>query len=668
MTVFPKGMNSGIAAELLERDQLSYSSNGTVRGTYITHRPPLADLTLEFLTPDIEAAFEHGLWQGACWAQPSSTPEALVCQIAGRLYFIEVNGSTGTVNDVTIPGDPNPATNPQAWLFQAEKWVIINDGESDPIFLDLDSKTARRSQTVNRTTSHATINANFVIPVTGNNVTVTFSAPTGLANGQIVNVWGVGQFSVANNAGDPSIVLTNVNALPIGGTVVAPATVTWSNGISELPAGRMGVYWRGRIWLCLTDGIQFIAGDIVGGPSGTLANNFVDAILKVSENLYLAGGGNFRIPGTSDRIQAMVPTAILDASQGQGPLAIITTYLVFSVNATVDRLTWQNLQNPILTTSLIANGGQGQNSSIPSNGDTLFRSVDGLRSLILGRREFDTWGNTPISREMNRIYPLDNLQLLPFGSAVVFDNRFLDTASPIASPQGVYHSGIVALNFDPISSLAGKAPSAYDGAWRGLNTLQLVTGYFNKLQRAFAFHLNISSAPNRIEVKEILTTPPDVLNENVVVTPAQIYDYGANPIDWTLETPIFFKPQDPRRSPYMQLIDGECAVDLLVGQVNFQVFYKPDQYPCWVPWFSWQECATIGQNAQPQFRPRMGFGRPDITACDPITNRPLAEGYHFQIKMIIIGHVRIREIRLKAVVVPQPKFMPPNCQAICPPA
>ncbi len=560
-TTFQQGINSGIAPELLPKSQLAYMSNGTVRGTYATHRPPFHDRVLNFQTADQQSAFQTGLWQGATWCQPTSTPEALVAQISGRLWFIEINGNIGAVTEVTIPGDANPATNPQAWLFQAEKWVIINDGVSVPIFLDLDTKVARRSLVQNRTTNNATINADYIIPAIGANVSVTFSAATGLTNGQLINVWGVGQFTVFDASADPVIVLTNVNGLPIGGTVVAPGTVTWTTAISELPPGRMGAYWRGRIWLCLTDGIQFLAGDIVGGPSGSLAENFVDAILKISENTYLAGGGNFRVPGTVDRIQAIVPTATLDASLGQGQLAVLTSLMVFSVNATVDRLTWQAMQNPILTESLLGAGGQGQYSTVSANGDVLFRSVVGLQSLILGRRDFGTWGNVPQSREMNRILPLDNLSLLPFGSAVVFENRFLLTAAPTVSAQGVYHPALVALNFDPISSLAGKAPSVYDGTWKGLNTLQLVTGSFAKVPRCFAFNLDTIATPNRIKLTEILQTPADVLNEATTVTPDEIYDDGVRPISMLFETPVFFKGQDPRTAPYLRLMDGEIAVD-----------------------------------------------------------------------------------------------------------
>lgn len=668
LSTFEGGMNSGISPSLLEKSVLAFLKNGTVRGTYVTQRPPYQTLTIDYGgNATLQAMVEQGLWQGACFAKADDGTASQVAQISGRLFEFIINGNTLTCFDRTIPGNANPATNPQAWLWQAEKWIIINDGASDPIFFDLTTKVARRSVVENRTIQNATINANFVIPAIGATVTVTFAAATGLTNGQLVNVWGVGQFTVTNAAADPVIVLTNVNAVPIGGTVVAPGTVTWTTAISELPPGRMGAYWRGRIWVCLTDGIQFLAGDIVGGPSGTLAENFRDAILKISENSYLAGGGNFRVPGSVDQIQAIVPTATLDASLGQGQLAVLTATIVFSVNASVDRLTWQQMQNPILTESLLANGGLGQNSTIPSNGDTMFRAIDGIRSLILGRRDFDTWGNVPVSREVTRILALDQIDLLPFGSAILLENRMLMTSAPIAvTDRGVYHAGIIALNFDPLSSLKGKLPSVYDGLWTDLNVLQLTKGYVNRVERGFAWVLNTIPTPNVIQCWEILPTPPDVLSNNATATLAQVYDNGVNPIVMLFEGPeLNFGEKDRRLRTFKTLMDGEIEVDLLIGQVTFEAFYKPDEYPCWVPWLTWSECATIGPNGQPQFRPRMGLGCPDGTKCDPVTNRPFRDAYTYQFKLVITGHCQFKGARFRAVVRPEPKFAPPQCNPVC---
>lgn len=676
---FEGGINSGIAPRLLGRNKLAFMNNGTVRGTYPLQRPPYRTLTIDYGgDADLQAAVEQGLWQGCtqrlCVSSATATPPnqvSIVAQIGGRLFqFIMGTGTTVTCREVTVVGDPNSATLTQAWLWQAEHWVIVNNGAASPIFFDLDAGTSVRSNALSRTAQNAVTGADFTIPAVGSNVTINFSGGTSgagnPANGTTVNVLGVGQFTVINNAGFPNIVCANINALPVGGLVVAPGTITWSNGTPQLPAGRMGAYWRGRIWMALTDGTSFLAGDQVGGSSGTFAQNFKDAILNITENIYLAGGGNFFVPGNVGQIQAIVPTATLDASLGQGPLAILTDTTVFSVNAPVDRLTWQNLTNPILTESLLTNGGVGQNSTVPANGDTLFRSIDGIRSLILGRREFATWGNVPQSREVDRIVVADNPALLPFGSAIVFDNRLLMTAKPTVSAQGVFHPGLIALNFDPLSSIEGKLPSVYDGVWQGINVLQLTVGSINNIQRGFAFHLNNIVTPNRIELWEILTTPKDALVDTYVPTFAEIYDQGTQPVTMYFESPeLDFGLRDNRDRSLLQMEDGEIWVDSLIGTVVFQTYYKPDSYPCWIPWFSWEECSNITGGGNLGFRPRMGLGKPPLV-CDAVNvNRPISWGYTFQFKLVMTGHCIVRGAKFRASVKSEPLIAKQNCSPLC---
>ncbi len=66
---------------------------------------------------------------------------------------------------------------------------------------------------------------------------------------------------------------------------------------------------------------------------------------------------------------------------------------------------------------------------------------------------------------------IDQQNLLPFGSAGVYDNRLLMTFSPGYSNVGVYHRGLIALDLSPKNSIQGKAPPTYDGIWTGLNIL-----------------------------------------------------------------------------------------------------------------------------------------------------------------------------------------------------
>lgn len=141
---FELGMNSGLDPLLIPKNQLSFSSNASVRDGFVTTRPAFSNqLTITWPTDEVKEAVEEGLFQGAGYYQPDSGNQSLLAQIAGRLFQFVVNGNGITVIERTISGDPNPATSTQAWMWQSENFLIVNDGASLPIFFD--GVTARRS-------------------------------------------------------------------------------------------------------------------------------------------------------------------------------------------------------------------------------------------------------------------------------------------------------------------------------------------------------------------------------------------------------------------------------------------------------------------------------------------------------------------------------------------
>lgn len=138
------GINSGLNPLLLPKNQLSFASNATVRDGFVTTRPSFTNqLTITWPSDEVKEAVEEGLFQGAGYYQPDSGNQSLFAQIAGRLFQFVVNGNGVTVIERTIPGDPNPATSTQAWMWQSENFLIVNDGASLPIFFD--GVTTRRS-------------------------------------------------------------------------------------------------------------------------------------------------------------------------------------------------------------------------------------------------------------------------------------------------------------------------------------------------------------------------------------------------------------------------------------------------------------------------------------------------------------------------------------------
>jgi hypothetical protein len=644
--VFTNGMNSGVVPRLNKPTELAKAVNATVRGGYPASRPPYVRRVLNFGSDSVlTSRFQDGRFQGAAYYQPDSGPASLISSHSGRLFKITipgfnvqeitinhttsltvgfpapaVNGTTTiqvldtsnlaaglpilirgknytivsvdsptqlTVKNIDdIPGvlanagdivtfwDVNPSVLPQAWLCQAEKWMIVQDGQSVPVFYN--GATARRS----------------------------------------------------NPVGNPP----------------------------EISTGRMAAYWLGRYWWALPDPRTFRAGDIVYSSSGTAGERFRDAVLKQAHNTFLLGGGDFTTPSNMGEIRAMRPVAVLDASLGQGPLQVLTPNGIFNCTAPVDETLWASVTNPILGMALLENGGLSQWATILANGDMIYRSLDGIRSLILGRRDFATWGNTPISSEMAFVLTHDDNSLLQYCSAIIFDNRLLMTCSQVFSQHGIYHRGLIALDFNVISGIRDKLPAVYDGLWTGLNVLQLVKGIFNGVERAFAYVLTGAS---EIELWEFLPSLGNYFdNENI-------------PIIWSFETgDKFTKTADQLK----QLSDGEIWVDDIVGRVDFKVFWKPDQYSCWIPWHAWSVCSKIQScetdlngcytpsNFKPQYRSRMGLGEPP-NGCDPITNKIHRNFFTCQVRVQVQGHCRILGMKLRAITVDDSTFAPMICNS-----
>lgn len=180
VTTFELGMNSGIEPLLLPKNQLSFASNATVRQGFVTDRPPYTNqLTLAWPTDEVMEDFEEGLFQGAAYYQPDAGDQSLFASVSGRLYQFQVNENNITIFDRTITADPNPDSVTQAWLWQSENFLIVNDGQSLPLFFD--GATTRRSYGPTRLI--ATMVGGETIPPIGDTVTITLTGPyTGLYN------------------------------------------------------------------------------------------------------------------------------------------------------------------------------------------------------------------------------------------------------------------------------------------------------------------------------------------------------------------------------------------------------------------------------------------------------------------------------------------------------
>ncbi len=647
------GMDGGRAADLIQPNQLAAAVNASLRGSYLKSRPPFESSPFTFESEATQARFT-GRFQGAMFYDSPSGHSVHIISLGGRLFRISTDGNN-LVGEIT----------PQ---------LII------------------------------TVTADFTVPAPGGIVAVNVSSETVISVGQTVHI-DSGIYGVTNrftnglflqyisSAANATVVagtavLTDqdepiiefqenpaslelvymfqaeIYAIILGGqhkTIIFDGLTSRQAGVKEVPPGLLGIYVWGRIWITLTDQRSFVAGDLVRGPSGTPANGFIDAILKFTENDFLNEGGTFGVPVNAGPITAMIELATQDTSLGQGNLLVMTLNSVFSVNTPVDRTTWKNLTYPIQTVALIGYGATGPRFACSINGDAWMRTQDGFRSFMVSRRDFGTWGNTPMSREIVPIIDFDSANLLYFGSCIFFDNRFIATVSPYETENGFLHKGLVALNFDLISSLAGKTNPAWEGAWSGLEVFQLTKGTTNGVERGFAWVQN----GDCLQLWEIKKTGYfDAISDGSSITRTSIQG-------WAETRAMDFSTPEQLKSLRM----AELAVDEIVDLVIIRIKFRPDQYPQWLDWATIQLCATVSQcNITAPTGSECSVWKPGTKlyaariripappeSCNTITEELIKDGHEFQFRIEWTGSVRFRKFAAHCNVKTQPM------EGACPP-
>lgn len=436
-------------------------------------------------------------------------------------------------------------------------------------------------------------------------------------------------------------------------------TVRESNILGgEVPGGRMMKYALGRLWVTAINGTDFIAGDLVFGPSGTVTYGYRDSALMFTENTFLNEGGAFTV---GDEITAMRSQATIDTTLGQGPLTVFYRGGAALVNAPFDRTIWKDVTYPIQTVGLLSHGALAQDSTFNLNNDIWYRADDGIRSFQAARRELGTWGSTAMSYEMDRVIRFDQTDLLSYGSAVLFDNRLLMTASPVIVPlRGVVHRGLIALDFQQTASLPQdelKPSPAYDGLWTGLRVLKILTLTVKGVIRCFIFALD---SDDKIALYEL--------------TDAGLFDGdGTQRIDWSIETPSYRFGFEGITKDKMRLMGSTLYRSNLVATTDFCLSYRADRYPVWnsPSQWCWSDCATqdcvptipgcsLLPNAS-QYRAPKLLSQPD-DSCETASNKLQRIGYEFQFKIGVTGPAQLDLFRAWTYDWPEPRYE--QCESV----
>lgn len=612
------GQDSSRNTSLLEPTQFALGINVLCRGGYLETRYGFKKRTIIFANTEQEAWFKTHLFQGGDYYDSSSKKGVFICSVGGRIFRISILDKY-RVTEIT----PTRTTTTTA--------AFISPG----------------------------IGSSVVIAVT-DNATVFIGYPLTIGSGRyMVTAKGAGTITIENIDATPGVNILsgtfayylhpNPTLLPKVWTLQAENYFLIQNGSDaciiydgatsrrarrtgsklEVPTGRAMCYANGRIHVAVNRK-EIELGDIFGGPT---------LIIEFTETTYLAEGGKFRVPND---ITALVVAPVLDTSLGQGPVQIHTEKSIHTLNLPVDRLRWKELTTPIQPVSLVNYGSASQFPAVV-NGDVFFRSPDGLRSHIMARRDFGTWGNVPVSREMQRILDDDANEFLQYSSATQFDNLLLFTVNPLPMNSGrtAYWQGLGVLDFDLISSIGQKSPPVYAGMWTGVNIMQIAKGTFRSKERCFLF---------------VMTSDDE--NELWEIDPKSRFDNDCGRIKSRVET----RAMDfgmPKGLHDLQF--AEIWYDRLEGTVDFSLQFKRDQANCWVDYGPSQTvCAKVidcevpeGEcftwpTLKPGYGTRLGFGAPPDSA-EAFSGALNRYGYEHEFAAEWVGHVRLKALVVKAL-------------------
>jgi hypothetical protein len=579
----------------LPRNELAWLNNATVRGGGITQRAgwqPLVNLP-------------QGYWQGQFTYEPDFGFPYVVCVISGVVYRVDLQPPY-QVTDLT-GGDPNllmpsdPAVAEMAFFCQAESYLVIQAGD----YFSPGPVNPPMTDSAGRT-----------LPL----------------------FW------------DGTILRRSVG-------IIGPVNIPGTGHLpfNEIPAATVMDYYENRLWY--GQGRKYSAGDIVGDrASGGPAVEYRDAVLKVTENPLAIGGDGFTVPTQAGNIRAIVHASQLNASLGQGSLYVGTRKAIYNPQVPITRADWigadaSNMPSqPIVQ---LVNGPSGHRSIIPINGDLYYQSFDpAIRSLIRAVQYFAQPGNTAISQNVNRVFKYTDRSLMRFSSSIYFDSRFLTLTLPKIASDGVniIHQAILALDFDVVTNLSGQNAAVWEGAYDGLQFIELIGVDYNGLPRALA--AIVSALDNTLQLWELTQ---DSNTEN-----------GDNRVTWSAEFPAYTWAPGGYETELKQLAGGELWVDRVSGTVQLDVYYRPDGDPCWRKWFNTKFCAARNQDlglasdaypCEPLNEGSMYpvvFPEPCGSDCDAMRVRPTTIAYQFQVKIVLKGFCRIRGLILYA----QPRIKP----------
>lgn len=410
----------------------------------------------------------------------------------------------------------------------------------------------------------------------------------------------------------------------------------------EVPVGTIMAYGMGRLIVVVNHFREIAFSDLYG--SNADANDPGAAVLKFTETTFLSEGGTASISFSLGKISGLHFLPQQDSSVGDGELLAFSEGGITSFQLAIPRDQWK--QSAFQRVLLYNTGARGWRSIVSVVEDVWFRSDDGWRSYRQARAEAGSWSHLPISTNVRLWTENDTTEWLDYGSAINFDNRLICTCTPQPNGWRVFHNGLLALDFDVLSTFGQATKPAWDGHWTQVRTQQLIEGSFQGIHRAYSLGLSLTNDP-------LSGAPYFVVVE---ITKDGIRDGVDTPIPWELVTKSF-----DFQSPYneKELFGADLWIDDVQDPITISMEYRPDQHPIWTAWQELPEIDAVGtaQAITPggvptllhNFFPRRTIIKPENDVDnEEFTGRSMRRGFEFQARIRGSGHCTLRKLRMHA--------------------
>lgn len=597
------GMNSSWPLNTLPQSTCGLGLNVTFRGGKVMTRPGFRQINLGNGLNDGFSKLES-YFQGAfLYFNPAiSSHDRMIVVCGGHILQIKFDSFLvdrlfplleSGVHDQTFQSNPIS----EVYFCQVEKYLVIQNGIDTPLIYDghslyvsgtgpvgtvgrMSNIPIGRQMAYNQDRLFVALQSGYEIVASdlnysGSNDQIAINFSTTETNKQ-TRITTVGSHNFQN--GDEIYISNHVSSPDINTGGNAIAIIVDTNDISTFKISK-----------------SIDSPGYGGYASKKLSGRDFDA-LRFTENGILAEGGTYRMPSSFGKITAMAFQAIGDTTSGQGDLIVFCEKgsVSFAVSQR-DRRKWSSTAN--FQTILFPDiGCVSQRSIVNINSDIFWRAFDGVRSYSNARKDSNnSFGYSPISNEVRTIIEKDSSAYLYRTSSAFFDNRLLMTCNPSQDLRGaestknlteglkpVTFKGLLVYDFASILASSGNKTAVWEGLWFSGDILQILSTGYGPQSRCFIFSCKVrpEDPVNLIQLWEISKNDKfDLFGSG-----------NTGNIISVVETKSF-----PFRSEFelKQLSKADLWLHEIEGRTTISTYYKPDQYPCWVEWHKFLECADM---------------------------------------------------------------------------